>query len=78
MQPSAIGYENYYYSQPLPDGGQENHRFEDLWRSIETVWPETVRALEARRLSPAISFNVQGMETIMRARVPATRDPSSR
>lgn len=74
MQPSAIGYENYYYSQPLPEGGQENHRFEDLWSSIETVWPETVRALQARRLSPAISFNVQGMQAIMRARVPATRD----
>ncbi|MGO4405196.1 DUF4238 domain-containing protein [Bosea sp. RAF48] len=74
MQPSAIGYENYYYSQKLPDGGQENHRFEDLWNPIETVWPETVRALKARRLSPAISFNVQGMKTIMRARVPATHD----
>lgn len=74
MQPSAIGYENYYYSQRLPEGGQENHRFEDLWNTIETVWPETVRALQARRLSPAISFNVHGMQTIMRARVPATRD----
>lgn len=74
MQPSAIGYENYYYSQKLPEGGQENHRYEDLWNTIETVWPETVRALQARRLSPAISFNVQGMQTIMRVRVPATRD----
>ena len=74
MQPTAIGYENYYYSQKLPDGGQENHRFEDLWNSIETVWPETVRALQAYRLSPAISFNVQGMQAIMRTRVPATRD----
>lgn len=74
MQPSAIGYENYYYSQPLPEGGREDHRFEDLWGCIETVWPETVRALQARRLSSAISFNVLGMQAIMRARVPATRD----
>ncbi|WP_123147817.1 DUF4238 domain-containing protein [Mesorhizobium delmotii] len=74
MQPTAIGYENHYYSQKLPEGGQENHRFEDLWNPIETVWPETVRALQARRLSPALSFNVQGMLTIMRTRVPATRD----
>lgn len=73
-QPLAVGYENYYYSQKLPEGGQENHRFEDLWNSVETVWPETVRALQARRLSPAISYNVLGMQTIMRARVPATRD----
>lgn len=74
MQPAAIGYENYYYSQPLPEGGQENHRFEDLWNSIETVWPETVRALQARRLSPTISFNALGMLTIMHGRVPAARD----
>jgi hypothetical protein len=74
MNPRAIGFERDYYSQKLPEGGQENHRFEDLWNTIETVWPETVKALAARRLSPAISFNVLGMQTIMRARVPATRD----
>jgi Protein of unknown function (DUF4238) len=74
MNPRAIGFERDYYSQKLPEGGQENHRFEDLWNTIETVWPETVRALAARRLSLAISFNVLGMQTIMRARVPATRD----
>lgn len=72
--PRAIGFERDYYSQKLPEGGQENHRFEDLWNTIETVWPETVKALAARQLSPAISFNVLGMQTIMRARVPATRD----
>ncbi|MDB5577516.1 MAG: hypothetical protein JWR80_2692 [Bradyrhizobium sp.] len=75
VQPAAIGYEKDYYSQPLPGGGQENHRFEDLWNTIESVWPETIRALRSRRLSPAISLNVQGMQAIMRARVPATRDP---
>ncbi len=74
MNPRAIGFERDYYSQKLPEGGQENHRFEDLWGTIETVWPETVQALSSRRLSPAISFNVQGMQTIMRARIPATRD----
>jgi hypothetical protein len=74
MNPRAIGFERDYYSQKLPEGGQENHRFEDLWNTIETVWPETIRALAARRLSLAISFNVLGMQTIMRARVPATRD----
>ena len=72
--PRSVGFERYYYSQKLPEGGQENHRFEDLWSTVETVWPETVRALADRRLSPAISFNVMGMQTIMRARVPATRE----
>lgn len=74
MKPRAIGFKRDYYSQKLPEGGQENHRFEDLWNTIETVWPETLRALADRRLSSAISFNVLGMQTIMRARVPATRD----
>ncbi len=74
MKPRAIGFERDYYSQKLPEGGQEKHRFEDLWNTIETVWPETSKALAARRLSPAISFNVLGMQAIMRARVPATRD----
>jgi hypothetical protein len=74
MRPTAIGYENYYYSQKLPEGGKENHRFEDLWNSIETVWLETVRALKERRTSLAISFNVLGMQAIMHARVPAARD----
>ena len=74
MKPRAIGFERDYYSRKLPEGGQENHRFADLWNTIETVWPETSKALAVRRLSPAISFNVVGMQTIMRARVPATRD----
>lgn len=73
-QPRAVGYENYYYSQKLPDGGQENHRFEDLWHTIETAWPATVAALETRRESPAISMNTLGMMSIMRVRVPAARD----
>lgn len=73
-QPAATGYENHYYSQIMPDGSVESHRFEDLWHAIETMWPSTVNALHDRRLSPAISFNIQGMATIMRARVPATRD----
>ena len=73
-RPAAIGYENHYYSQELPDGGRESHRFEDLWHPIESVWPVTVRALRDQRTSPAISFNVLGMLAVMRSRVPAARD----
>jgi len=73
-QPSAIGYQNHYYSQKLPDGGIENVLYEDLWGLIETVWPETLRAIRARRLSPAISFNALGMASLARVRVPAARE----
>src|ERR1044072_942053 len=61
LTPASIGFGKYYYSQKLPEGGQENHRFEDLWSTVETVWPTTLRALRDRRLSPAISFNVLGL-----------------
>jgi hypothetical protein len=73
-QPIATGYQNHYYSQPLPGGGVEGHRFEDLFGTVEKVWTETVRALETGRLSRTTSLNVLGMMTIMRARVrpPAT------
>jgi hypothetical protein len=74
VRPPTIGFEKFYYSQKLPDGSQENHRFEDLWNAIETVWPSTLRALQARRLSQAISFNGLGMATIMKVRVPAARE----
>ena len=73
-RPEETGFENYYYSQKLPDGSQENHRFEDLWGVFEDVWPVTLKAVRDRRLSPAISFNVLGMAAVMRTRVPAARD----
>lgn len=74
IRPEGIGYENHYYSQKLADGGRDNHRFEDLWGLIETVWPATLQALKARRVSSAVSFNTLGMATLMRVRVPAARD----
>ena len=74
VAPRSFGYENFYYSQKLPDGTQDNHSFEDLWHPIETVWPETMRAVAARRVSPAISFNLLGMATLMKTRVPAARE----
>lgn len=74
VRPSTVGYEKFYYSQKLPDGSRENHRFEDLWGVVEGVWPLTRQALRDRRLSPAISLNTLGMATILRARVPAARE----
>jgi hypothetical protein len=74
VTPASVGFENFYYSQKLPDGTQEKHRFEDLWNAIETVWPNTIRAVNAGRLSPAISFNLLGMAALSRVRVPAARE----
>ena len=74
VQPPSIGYRKHYYSQTSEDGQRDAHQWEDLWNCVETVWPATVSAARARRLSPAISFNLLGMVAMLRARVPASRD----
>jgi len=72
-RPEAIAYSNYYYSQIRPDGTRDDDSFEDLWGAIETVWPETMRAVAGGRVSLATSFNVLGMVAITSVRVPAAR-----
>lgn len=77
VAPASIGFQNYYYSQMLPDGGRENHRLEDLWNSVESVWPQTVLKIKSRRISPTVSFNILGMASTMRVRGPAMRERSA-
>jgi hypothetical protein len=74
QQPSAIAFERYYYSQPLPEGGQDNNTLEDFFSTIESTWPPLVDRL---RSGSAISSNLETLYTfmgIMRVRVPAARD----
>lgn len=73
-QPESIGYRKLYYSLPSKDGGRDDTFWEDHWNRVETVWPVTVAAARAKRLSPAISFNLLGMVAILMARVPAARE----
>lgn len=74
VDPRGIGYQNYYYSQPLPDGDRDDHQFEDFWNKIETVWRGTLLALRHKELNYEISFNTLGFATMMRTRVPAARE----
>jgi hypothetical protein len=74
VRPREIAFERYYYSQPLQDGGQDNNRLEDLFSTVETVWPSLVDDLTGRRdITDRIStlFEFVGL---MRVRGPATRD----
>lgn len=73
-RPETIGYEKHYYSRLLPNGDLDAHRLEDHWGRIEQGWPATLQAVRDQRLSPAISFNVLAMATLLRTRVPAARD----
>jgi hypothetical protein len=73
LGPTEIAFERYYYSQPLPEGGQENHRFEDLFASVETHWPRVLAAVRARTLDAEVLHWLYAFTTMMRARVPAAR-----
>ena len=74
VRPDEIGFENYYYSQMLPDGTRDNDSFENLFGGVETHWPAVMRALETRSLDRAILHRLYGMTTMMRTRVPAARN----
>ena len=74
LRPSEIAFERYYYSQPLPEGGQDNNTLEDFFSTIESTWPPLVDQL---RSGSAISSDLEALYTfmgLMRVRVPAARD----
>ena len=75
VRPSEIAFEKYYYSQPLPEGGRENNRFEEMFSAVETHWPRLVDDLAAGRDvrdRMELFFRFIGL---LRVRVPAARDP---
>lgn len=74
VTPDATQFRRYYYSQPTPDGGQDNNTLEAFFSDVETDWPETVTRLGQRedvndRLETIFTFMA-----LQRARVPAMRD----
>ncbi len=79
IEPSAIAFERYYYSQPLPEGGRDNNTFENFFGTIESTWNPLAARL---RLGPgtATDFTSSDFESLfifmclMRVRVPAVRD----
>ncbi len=72
-RPESVAYSNYYYSHTREDGSRDDDSFESVWGAIETVWPETIKAISKGRISLATSFNVLGMVGLNRVRVPAAR-----
>jgi len=74
LVPSATQVRRYYYSQPTPEGGQDNNTLEDLFSTIESAWPETVVALERRENVNDRLENVFEFMSLQRVRVPAARD----
>jgi hypothetical protein len=74
LQPSAIAFERYYYSQPLPDGGRDNNTLEDYFSTIEGTWTPLVDRLRAGTGTTADLEAIFTFMGLMRVRVPAARD----
>lgn len=75
LRPSEIAFERYYYSQPLPEGGQDTNRLEDLFSKVETTWPALVDDLTAGR---GLGNHMEQMFEfigLLRVRGRAARDP---
>src|SRR5687768_11990106 len=74
VAPSATQFRRYYYSQPAPDGGQDNNTLEAVFSTIESDWPETVAKLHRREDANDRLENIFQFMTLQRVRVPASRD----
>jgi len=72
--PDATQFRKYYYSQPVPDGSQDNNTLEAAFSPIETHWPETVAKLLARGDVNDRLENIFQFIALQRVRVPASRD----
>lgn len=75
IRPSEIAFERYYYSQPMPEGGQDNNRLEDLFSEVETQWPGLVDDLSAQRDVHDRAEALFNFISLLRVRGPAARDP---
>ncbi|EOV0931922.1 DUF4238 domain-containing protein [Pseudomonas aeruginosa] len=73
-KPDATQFERYYYSQPLPEGGQDNNTLEDIFGELESAWPGFVKRLARKEsINHDIELFIQFV-ALQRARVPAARD----
>ncbi|HZX51097.1 MAG TPA: DUF4238 domain-containing protein [Pseudomonas sp.] len=74
VKPDATQFRGYYYSQPIPEGGQDNNTLEDLFSTIESKWPDTIARLHRRESINDALENLFEFMTLQRVRVPAARD----
>jgi len=72
--PEAIGFEKYYYSQPLPGGGRDNNSLEDFFSTIEAPWPQLMEKLAARTETSADFLPLIEFLLLQRVRGPCMRD----
>lgn len=74
VKPENVAFQNYYYSQPLTDGGQDNNTLEDLFSTIESKWPNIVaRIIQGENVNDVLE-DIFAFIALQKARVPAGRD----
>lgn len=69
-----IAHRRYYYSQPTPDGGQDNNALEDTFSEIEGHWKRIVETVRTGRDLKAEREYLYPFIALLRVRVPAARD----
>jgi len=74
VKPDNIGFERYYYSQPLPEGGQDNNKLEDFFSEDESTWPSVVKRFQTGSAGYTDVVALCVFAGFLRVRVPATRD----
>lgn len=77
-RPEAIGFENYYYSQPTPEGGRDNNRLEEGFGRFEEKWPPLVAKIGRSELDHGELISLLQFVLMHRVRVPTARDAHER
>ncbi|WP_334150038.1 DUF4238 domain-containing protein [Hyphomicrobium sp.] len=72
--PGSTAFEDYYYAQPLLEGGRDTNTLEDRFSDLESKWPAIVQRLAASESVNDSLEDIFCFLALQRARVPAARD----
>ncbi len=73
--PRELGHRRDYYSQPLPNGETDYNKIEDVFCEFESKWPNLVQKMSnSTPLSKEDEVSLYSFLTLMKVRIPATRD----
>ena len=76
--PKNTGFQRYYYSQPLPEGGKDHNAIEDILSEFEAKWPPIVeRLLQRENVNDSLE-DIFAFIALQRVRVPASRDATEK
>lgn len=71
---SAIAFEKYYYSQPLPGGGRDHERLENHFSNYESLWPSVLKQIQHHQKVDGSLQTLLDFVCIHRVRVPTIRN----